>query len=134
MSFLPIDLMSKYIKSDDLSSTIFIVMLKVHTCITKLLAKVPMRRGPANGSTHVANIKNRNSHPDNANQRKKIVYKWHEQTIIRWHIRIFTTTHEKKSNNFEKLAINISKSKIRSMKWYKISQKISPEGELIGFV
>jgi hypothetical protein len=34
-----------------------------------------MRRGPANGSTHVANIKNRKSHPDNANQRKKIVYK-----------------------------------------------------------
>lgn len=34
-----------------------------------------MRRGPANGSTHVANIKNRNSHPDNANQRKKIVAK-----------------------------------------------------------
>jgi hypothetical protein len=39
------------------------------------LAIAPMRRGPARGSTHVAIIKNRKSHPDNANQRKKIVYK-----------------------------------------------------------
>ena len=47
----------------------------IDTFITRLLANVPMRRGPAKGSTHVANIKNRKSHPDNANQMKKIVYK-----------------------------------------------------------
>lgn len=46
-----------------------------HTFITRLLAIVPIRSGPANGSIHVANIKTRKSHPDNANQRKKIVYK-----------------------------------------------------------
>lgn len=34
-----------------------------------------MRRGAANGNTHVAKIKILKSHPDNANQRKKIVYK-----------------------------------------------------------
>ena len=39
------------------------------------MAIVPIRSGPANGSIHVANIKTRKSHPDNANQRKKIVYK-----------------------------------------------------------
>ena len=43
------------------------------TLITRLLATVPMRRGTANGSIHMASIKNRNSQPDNANQRKKIV-------------------------------------------------------------
>ena len=52
------------------------------TLITRLLATVPMRRGPANGSIHVANIKNRNSQPDIANQRKKIVCKQIKKTLI----------------------------------------------------
>lgn len=43
--------------------------------MTRLFATVPMRRGAANGRIHVAYIKKRNNHPDNANQRKKIVYK-----------------------------------------------------------
>lgn len=34
-----------------------------------------MRSGPANGSTHTANMKNRNIHPDRANQMKNIVVK-----------------------------------------------------------
>jgi hypothetical protein len=46
-----------------------------NTFITRLLAIVPIRSGPANGSIHVANIKIRKSQPDSANQRKKIVYK-----------------------------------------------------------
>lgn len=41
----------------------------------RLLATVPMRRGPAKGRIQVANIRHRKSHPDNANQRKKIVAK-----------------------------------------------------------
>lgn len=45
-----------------------------YTLMTRLLATVPMRSGAAIGRTHVANIRIRNSHPDNANQRKKIVY------------------------------------------------------------
>ena len=46
--------------------------------MARFLATVPMRRGPANGSNHVPNIKNRNNHPDRANQRKNIVYKYRE--------------------------------------------------------
>lgn len=42
--------------------------------MTKLFATAPMRRGPAKGNTQVANIRMRNSHPDRANHRKKIVY------------------------------------------------------------
>jgi len=43
--------------------------------MTKLLATAPMRRGPAIGRTQVAIIITRNSHPERANQRKKIVAK-----------------------------------------------------------
>lgn len=43
--------------------------------MTRLFATVPIRRGPANGSTHVAKIKTRKSHPDNANHKKKNVTK-----------------------------------------------------------
>lgn len=48
---------------------------KSYTSIAKLFANVPMRRGAANGSSHVAKMINLNIHPDNANQRKKIVYR-----------------------------------------------------------
>lgn len=41
--------------------------------MTRLLATAPIKRGPANGRTHVAKIRNRNSHPDRANHRKKSV-------------------------------------------------------------
>lgn len=41
--------------------------------MTILFAIAPIRRGPANGSTQVANIRTRNSHPDSANHRKKTV-------------------------------------------------------------
>lgn len=43
--------------------------------MTRLLATVPMRIGAANGSTHVPNINNLNSHPDKVNQRKNIICK-----------------------------------------------------------
>jgi len=46
-----------------------------YTLMTKLLATAPMRRGPAIGRTQVAIIITRNSHPERANQRKKIVWK-----------------------------------------------------------
>jgi hypothetical protein len=38
-----------------------------------LLAKVPRRRGAANGSTNVPKMKILNNHPDSANHRKNIV-------------------------------------------------------------
>lgn len=38
-----------------------------------LLATAVSRRGPAIGNTQVAIIKHRNSHPDKANHKKKIV-------------------------------------------------------------
>lgn len=51
----------------------------------KLLATVPMRRGPASGSIHVPNIKKRNIHPDSANQRKNSVCKHREK--LKKHVR-----------------------------------------------